>query len=282
MRRLFLFFGLILLTLSCQAQCFTEVSGGIGTVLGKKADGTIWGWGDNTVGQLGGLPLPNYFSAANVPNTNNVAKLFCGAFATFVIKNDGTLWATGGNFNGNLGINSTAQTIAVLTQVGLANNWKEVSGEYFTVGTKTDGTLWAWGQNGGHQMGDGSYCADRLAPGQVGTDSDWNTVVATGARSAFAIKSNGTLWGWGTNIAGLLGSNVVQSISVPTQFTSDSNWEKLAPGWDHILALRLTARFGLGAMGNTGPPVMVCLHHICDLRHTRFCLVEHGWIFPRV
>jgi hypothetical protein len=235
-----------------QAQCFSDISSGYGTVVAKKTDGSVWGWGDNSLGQLGGLPQSNYYVSASLPNSGNVLKIFSGTISTFLIKSNGTLWATGGNFNGNLGVNSTSPAITTLVQVGTENNWKEVSGDYFTIAVKYDGTLWAWGQNDGHQMGDGSCCADRLVPGQVGTDTDWQKVEVSGSRSAFAIKTNGTLWVWGTNISGLLGSNVVQSISVPTQFTTDSNWDKVAAGYVHILALKTDGTLWAWGDGTTG------------------------------
>ncbi|NBP56371.1 hypothetical protein EBU71_07535, partial [bacterium] len=53
-----------------------------------------------------------------------------------------------------------------------------------------------------------------------------------------AIKSNGTLWGWGYNAYGLLGDNTTSSRNVPTQIGSDTNWDKIALGDRHTLGIK--------------------------------------------
>lgn len=141
-----------------------------------------------------------------------------GDYNTFAIKIDGTLWGTGGNNYGSLGVGSTSQVISTMTQIGTASDWKQIApGDAHTIGLKTNGSIWGWGQNDGYQMGDGSCCNNRLVPGQIGTDTDWKMVGTSSTYSAFAIKNNGTLWGWGFNIAGLLGDNLLSANPYPTQ-----------------------------------------------------------------
>lgn len=55
-----------------------------------------------------------------------------------------------------------------------------------------------WGQNNGGQIGDGSTNY-RLTPVTVLTGV---AAVAGGRSHTLAIKTDGTLWSWGTNAAG--------------------------------------------------------------------------------
>ena len=132
------------------------------------------------------------------------------------LKTNGTLWATGDNYAGQLGINSTATSSSVFVQVGTATDWSQIAcGDYFTIGLKTNGTLWSWGQNNTYQLGDGTCCFDRLSPAQVGSATDWAFIAVTKGATGLAIKTNGTLWGWGLNNTGLVGQSDVQSRQFP-------------------------------------------------------------------
>ena len=96
------------------------------------------------------------------------------------------------------------------TQVGSNDDWMAVStasddaGPTFAI--KRDGTLWAWGINNNGDLGLGDTTTGDIyyVPTQVGLDGDW-TQVAASVNSAFALKSNGTLWAWGDNEDGNLG-----------------------------------------------------------------------------
>jgi alpha-tubulin suppressor-like RCC1 family protein len=231
--------GLFLMSTTIFSQCFTKVNAGYGHVVAKKPNGSLWCWGWGSWGQLnngsGGLneSLPISFSSSL--DWENV---FAGKFATFAIKTNGTLWGCGGNSFGGLGINSTIENIYNLSQIGVANNWKEMSAnDYFTIGLRTDGTIWGTGQNDGYQMGNATCCANQLSFMQIGTATDWKTIGTSASRAAFGLKYNGTLWGWGTNF-GLLGYSNVSVLQVPTQLTTDTDWDKMSIGASHGLLLK--------------------------------------------
>ena len=83
------------------------------------------------------------------------------------------------------------------------------SGDNFTLALKSDGTVWAWGRNNYGQLGNGET-ASRTAPVQVmtgeGTPLTDVTAIAAGAAFGLALKSDGTVWAWGANTSGQLGS----------------------------------------------------------------------------
>lgn len=58
---------------------------------------------------------------------------------------------------------------------------------------------------------------------QIGTDSNWKTVASYG-EFFLALKKNGTLWGWGHNINGVLGKAPEFVTNGPIQINSETNW----------------------------------------------------------
>ena len=86
----------------------------------------------------------------------------------------------------------------------------------------------------------------------------WKQVFAGGSNgepgydeSAYSIgiKSNGTLWSWGSNDSGQLGDGTtVDKINVPVQIGSDNNWRMVTAGFNHNLAINTLGE--LWAWGN--------------------------------
>ena len=114
---------------------------GVNHTIVLKSDGTLWGFGKNTAGQLGnGTTATNQSVPVQIPITQ-VAQVAAGGDYSLVLKTE-SLWAMGDNeLNG-----TTTNRIA-------ACGWKcypycKVS--YFL---KTDGSLWAMGSNEMGQLG---------------------------------------------------------------------------------------------------------------------------------
>ena len=246
---------ILLISLQSFSQCYGELSVGGNHVTTIKPNGTLWGWGYAEYGQLGNTswyePLP-----IQLGTSNDWAKVTNGVGNTFVIKNNGTLWGTGNNEYGCLGVGSTAILFTSFQQITTATNWAKIAPSYFfTIALKTDGTIWGWGQNDFFQVIGGTV-ANQLNPVQIGTDTDWVDVETTSSRTSFALKSNGTVWGWGANTGLLLGISSISSFSTPTQLNSATDWAKLAAGGaSHILALKTNGTlwvWGNGSYGQLG------------------------------
>ena len=256
MKRNYLLILLLVLSYSCFSQCFTTIKAGYNHVVGQKSDGTLWVWGWGNWGQLGNSTGFDEYSSLQLSNNSNWQNFSANKFNTFAIKTNGTLWACGGNLFGSLGVgNNTIQGYFDLIQIGTATNWKSVeSSRSQTIAMKTDNTLWGWGQNDYYQVGNGSCCSDVLTPVLVSNASDWKMIAVSDVRTSFALKNNGTLWGWGQNIAGLLGDNF-SVLTVPTQHNPDTDWNFISVGTAHILALKNNNTlwaWGDGGSGETG------------------------------
>tara|TARA_R100001015_G_C4571665_1_gene129630 strand:- start:268 stop:936 length:669 start_codon:yes stop_codon:yes gene_type:complete len=158
------------------------------------------------------------------------------------IKTDGTLWTWGRGTYGELGQNTSwhaggTYIFSSPKQVGTDTTWSVVrGGNERTFAGKTDGTLWIWGSNQYGQLGQnqaGSYPTGAWAasPKQIGTSTDWNVSVDTmacGSTNNYAIKTDGSLWSWGTNFSGKLGDNTTIQRSSPVQVGTDTTWSKVA------------------------------------------------------
>ena len=117
----------------------------------------------------------------------------------------GALFAWGsnqGDSGGALGQNNTTEYSSPVQIPG--TTWAQVSARGDTTSvtaTKTDGTLWAWGQNNHGQLGQNSRTL-YSSPVQVGSDTTWkydDRFALGGLKvSKFAIKTDGTLWAWGS------------------------------------------------------------------------------------
>ena len=170
------------------------------------------------------------------------AKVAAGGYHTLAIKTDGTLWAWGRNNFGQLGIGNTIDK-NVPTQVGNDTDWLEIDASFQnTMAQKTNGTLWAWGNNSYGQIGNGIFGFNTFIaiPTQIGNDTDWIKFSSAG-NNTYAIKSNGTLWGWGSNNRSNqseLGTGDVLPHYTPFQIGTDSDWREVESRGNFALALK--------------------------------------------
>lgn len=249
----------LLATIFANAQCYESIAFGGTHTVGLKTDGTLWGWGRGDYGQLG---TSNYTEPNPIQVGINTTwtKIYTGVRNTFAIKADGTLWGIGSNGLGSLGVNSNTQGFATFQSITTANNWVKVAPSYFfSLALKSDGTIWAWGQDNYNQTGNPPSSESQLVPIQVGTGTDWIDIATSTGETAFGLKADGTIWGWGANTGYLLvAASSVYSLSTPTQITTVTNWIKMSAGGGHILAQKADGTlwsWGSGAARGVGENV---------------------------
>jgi alpha-tubulin suppressor-like RCC1 family protein/Leucine-rich repeat (LRR) protein len=244
---------LVLSGLQTKAQCWKTIASGTTHTIGLRTDGSLWGWGDNSQGQLSGYSFTRRNLPEKIGTANDWKTVATGQKFTVALKTDGTLWAWGDNYYGQLCDGTTVDN-NIPTQIGTANNWQAIAaGDSHAVALKKDGTLWAWGNNYWGQVGDGTT-TDKNTPTQIGTATDWQTI-QTGYSCTFAIKTDGTLWAWGNNPSGQLGDNTTTNRSVPTKIGTATNWKTIASGYHHTVAIKTNGTiwgWGESAYGNLG------------------------------
>ena len=218
-----------------------QVSCGENYAAAVKTDGTRWTWGKNDNGQLG----TNDTTLRRTPVTTFAGgtdwkSVACGTyFTTAAIKTDGSLWVWGRNNFAQLGTNDTNTRTTPVTTFAGGNTWKQVSsGEYNVAAIKTDGSLWTWGY-GIYGTNGNNTNQNRSTPVTTFTGgTNWKSV-ACGRTHILAIKTDGTLWGWGRGDEGQLGDNTTTSRSTPVvTFTGGNNWKSVAGGGYHTAAIK--------------------------------------------
>ena len=122
-----------------------------------------------------------------------------------------------------------------------------------TVALGNNGTLWSWGLNdtyykyvqfgsndyeylSGGQLGLGDTIT-RFLPNPVGTETNWQAI-GCGEVHTMALKTDGTLWSWGSNIYGQLGMGDRQDSLDPFQVGNESDWSQIAAGFIHTMGLK--------------------------------------------
>jgi len=157
-------------------------------------------------------------------------------FDDFFIPRDlfsqGGLWLWGNNFYNSLGDNTAVNKSSPVQTVAGGTNWKQVAcGGHGAASIKTDGTLWLWGNNsfqGGGQLGDNTIDSKSSPVQTVAGGTNWKQV-ASGYAYTTCIKTDGTLWTWGSNDYGELGDNTIVSKSSPIQTVAGgTNWKQVA------------------------------------------------------
>lgn len=103
----------------------------------------------------------------------------------------------------------------------------------------SDGSLWSWGElsSGWPVLGLGNRIENTTSLRRIGKDKDWVSV-AVGSSHSLAIKSDGTLWGWGANYCYQLGDGTQISRSTPVISIAGNDWKQVASGEGSSFALK--------------------------------------------
>ena len=225
-----------------------EVACGANFSLGVKKDGTLYSWGRNQYGVLGKNDTINRSSISQVGASTTWSNIYAGFVNAAAIKSDSTLWVWGNNLYGQIGNNDSGwfslplliqKAVSSPSQVGSGTDWAQASvGTYHVAAVKTDGSLWLWGNNNWGQLGTNNI-TDYSSPTQTTVGgTDWSQV-ACGNSFTAAIKTDGTLWCWGYNAYGQLGTGATVAKSTPVQTTAGgTDWLSVVCGDFHTVALR--------------------------------------------
>ena len=195
-----------------------------------KTDGTLWTWGKNNYGELGTNDITNTYELTPVTTFaggRDWKQVSCGKNIISAIKTNGTLWVWGANNYGQLGTNDTVDKLIPVTTFAGGTNWKQVSCGDFSIGAiKTDGTLWVWGENSDAQLGTNDNINRWTPVTTFAGGNNWKRVHKNIPNTTSASKTNGTLWMWGENSYGELGTNdnIIRSTPVTT-FAGGNDWK---------------------------------------------------------
>jgi alpha-tubulin suppressor-like RCC1 family protein len=187
-------------------------------------DGTVWTWGSNDYGQLGNGTTVKSMVPVKVGSLSNVVKIAAGRRYVMALKADGTVWSWGENSSGQLGAGNPSVVgsfkMFPIPVTGLGNNVIEIAaaGDH-SLALKTDGRVWSWGFNNSGQLGNGTTVKGYV-PAAVMLPAGSFVGIQGGSTHSLALKSDGTMWTWGSNTYGELGDGTTQQKFLPVQIPS--------------------------------------------------------------
>ncbi|TAJ78805.1 MAG: hypothetical protein EPO42_07300 [Gallionellaceae bacterium] len=242
------------------------IAGGYSHTLAVTSDGQVWAWGRNDTGQLGTLAancnrsitqmLPSILQAQALDTVFDPATQACNTTPTPVNAIPGSIVAVSAGMRHSLALMS-------------------------------DGTVWAWGGNYYGQLGytpavnlftNSDTCVVTTAltmpcsydPKPV-LGLDHVVAISAGTQHNLALKGDGTVWAWGYNAMGQLGTGAAAGFvynQTPKQVPGLTGIISIAAGAYHSLAVKndgtvwawgdnTQGQLGDGSKTNRSSPVQV-------------------------
>jgi len=138
----------------------TAISAGSAHSLALADSGTVYAWGWNEYGQLGGDTTTNSSRPVRSYGAGNFVAIAAGYYHSLAIRADGEVIAWGRNGSGQLGDGTTTNRSSVIWVKGpggtgnLTGVTAVAGGGSFTLVLRSNGTVWAFGV--GTHLGDGT------------------------------------------------------------------------------------------------------------------------------
>jgi len=237
-------------------KTITQVAAGGYHSLALASDGTVYTWGFNAVGQLGNgsntnSSLPVAVNVSGVLSGKTVTQVAAGYYYSIALASDGTVYTWGHNASGPLGNGSNTDSnapVAVNTS-GVLNGktiTQVAAGKYHSIALASDGNVYTWGLNDYGELGNGNTGTDSNVPVAVNMSGvlSGKTIiqVAAGVEHSIALASDGTVYTWGRNIWGQLGTVNNTDSNVPVAVNtsgvlSGKTITHIAAGAYHSIAL---------------------------------------------
>ena len=187
-----------------------------------RSDGTVWTWGRNNHGQLGGLSTGSNQNGPNrrrlrprqVPDLYNITAIESGHGHIVALDANGDVWTWGRSNRGQLGPGERDHVFEPAKVQGIDNIVAISARGDFTLALNASGNVWAWGLDGGrlgYNMTHPNPPTSREEPQLVlmscGEPLYGITKIQAGFDHSVAVGYDGTTWSWGsTNTHGQLGN----------------------------------------------------------------------------
>lgn len=186
------------------------------TPFGTYSTHNLSSWGYNAFGQLGINSTSNKKTPVDLGSSFRFAGFSVGSNHTLAFipfRDTNSVYAWGYNGYGQLGNGDSGSTKSSATPLaisGLPNVTAVAAGGYHSMALSNYSSLYTWGRNSNGQLGINSV-DDASLPQPVhdpvsGTFGHVKRIAAGGLHS-IALKTDGTVWTWGSNNYGQLGDD---------------------------------------------------------------------------
>lgn len=193
-------------------------------ICGIQMDDSLWCWGDDTFGTVGdGATTGPQLTPVKI-GTASWKHISAKIYTTCGIQSDDSLWCWGGDLRGQVGDGSPAAHQTAPVKIG-TDTWKKISAADSSTaascGIKSDDSLWCWGYSQNGEMGNGAsgttiyYDPVAIAVGQTWKD------ITVGSSSSCGLKTDNTLWCWGSDGNGQLANGGATGIRTTPSAAGD-------------------------------------------------------------
>jgi hypothetical protein len=187
--------------------------------------GTVVAWGTNDEGQLGNGPmgasgeLGRYpkpsVTPVRVTGLTDIVQIAAGWKHAVALRKDGTVWAWGRRDNGEIG-DGKSEGLRALRAIGptrvpgLEGITQIAVARSHNLALQADGRVMAWGSNSDGELGNGERLTGWTPTVVIGIDRVVSIAAGTGGGKGLsgAIRSDGTVWLWGTNTSAQMGNGL--------------------------------------------------------------------------
>ena len=245
------------------------IAGGTNTAYALQRGGAVWAWGDDAQDELGDSGGPGRERPSRVKIPGAAVAIAAGMFSAYALRRDRTVWAWGGNSVGQLGTSAVDAASGVPHRVGsLARVVAIAAGASDGYALRSDGTVWAWGDDSLGQLGRSACRAGRAQTSSAGSRCqaigsplqvpglDDVKAIAVGSNSAYALRRDGTVWAWGDNSFGALGTGAHRLfVAKPARIPGLQRITAIGAGADTAYAVGadgIVSSWGRGADGEIG------------------------------
>jgi hypothetical protein len=238
---------------------------------GVVVEDEIYTWGLNDKYQLGrgGKDMSNSgenviekqagpgridISGVSFAGTNRIRTYQAGWNHAHVTTADNRVFSWGNNLYGQLGIedgvsgslvdpsNHGIEPQEITLSLDGEDPYAVYGGQNFSTVLTLSGNVYAYGINDTHQLGISDGGTTDLCETPVKIDISDVVHISTGKSFVTALRSNGTVWGWGDDTYGQIslssGTVVGRYVDVPTQITDIDDAVYVSAGNNHVCILR--------------------------------------------
>jgi alpha-tubulin suppressor-like RCC1 family protein len=246
----------------------TEISNSQEFAFLLNNNGTVQSVGDNTSGQLGTGNNINNTIFTNISITN-VQKIATGSNHTLFLLNNGTIKSVGANSFGQLGDGTSTNSNTYVNVLNITNAIDIQCGNACSMALLADGTIRTWGNNANGTIGNGTTGSTAISTPVTVPNITNAIAIAMQYRTAFALLSDGTLRGWGSNsfreigdgtiipktspVVSLSGINTITKISAGELF----NLALLSNGTVMAWGSNSSGQVGNGTTSSSSNPILV-------------------------
>lgn len=220
------------------ASKITQISTSNAHTLALRSNGRVIGWGFNGNGRIGDGTTINRNEPVEISGLENIIQVSAGRTHSMALRSDGLIFAWGNNGSGRIGDGTDIERHTPVQVQGISDVVQISAGGVHSLALKNDGSVWSWGSNGLLRLGAGLGEPASFIPVQVlGLDNIVQIYAAT--NYSLALRSDGAVFAWGSNLDGRLGvGDDAPTSRNAVQVNNLNNIIQISAGDDHALALR--------------------------------------------